>query len=215
MYIKSIKPTKSSSTMILVFNDNSILPFSTDDLVKMNIKKHVDLTSELTTQIYQKSAEHQLWEYSLRQLSMLSQPEKTIAQKLKNFSRKIILFTDLKNSTLDTAPMISGIVSRLKERGLISNSDYAQNFVKKSQNKSKRQILAQLFQKGIDRSDLNQAVSSIDDKKKIRIFLEKKKYTYKNFTNYSEKNKIMASLYRRGYTLSDIKSVIDDLLNNR
>ena len=215
MQITSIKPTRSSNTMILVFNDGSILPFPPDGFVKMGIKKYFELSSDLLNQIYQKSVEHQLWEYSLRQLAIHSQPEKIISQKLKNFSRKIFLSGNIKSTSIDTSGIIVDIISRLKNQKLIDNSNFAIGFAQKSHNKSKRQIIMELNQKGIDRPDQNLAVLSLDDKEKIKNYLDKKRYTHKNFSDRNEKNKIMAALYRRGFSLSDIKSVIDDLLNNR
>lgn len=215
MHVTTIKPTRSSNTLILVFSNGSILPFSADDWVRMGIKKFSELNPDSLAQIYQKSAEHQLWEYSLRQLAMHSQPEKIISQKLKNYSKKIFLSAGINSSSVEIPSIIATIISRLKDRGLINNSGYAQSFARKSHNKSKRQIVAELNQKGINRSDQNLAVSNLDDKAKILEFLKKKKYTPKNFIDRLGKNKIMAALYRRGFNLSDIKSVVDDLLNRR
>jgi len=215
MQITTVKPTRSSNTLILVFNNGSILPFSADDYVKIGIKKYSELSADLLNQIYQKSAEHQLWEYGLRQLAMLSQPEKIISQKLKNYSKKIFLSANIKSDTVDIPSIIVEIISRLKDRGLISNSDYAVAYAKKNLNKSKRQIAAELNQKGVSRPDQNQAISDLDDKDKIINLLKKKKYTDHNFSDWKEKNKIIASLYRKGFALSDIKNVIDDLIRNR
>ena len=215
MQITSVKPTRSSNTLILVFNNGSILPFSADDYVKIGIKKYSELDNDFLNQIYQKSARHQLWEYGLRQLAMRSLPEKIISQKLKNYSRKIFLSANIKSDTVDIPSIIIEIISRLKDRGLINNSDYAAAFAKKNLNKSKRQIVAELSQKGISRPDQNQAVSDLDDKEKILNLLKKKKYTEHSFSDWKEKNKIIAALYRKGFALSDIKNVIDDLLRNR
>ena len=214
MHVITIKPTRSSNTVIITFSDRSVLPFSVDEFVKMGIKKYSDLDSRLLNQIYQKSIEHQLWEYSLRQLSMISQPEKIIGQKLKNYCRKIFLLGNIKNDSIDTQLIITKILSRLRDRGLINNSVYAAGFVRKSYNKSRRRIIMELNQKGVSPSDQNLAVSALNDKDKILNFFKKKKYTRENFLDWKEKNKIIAAFYRRGFSLSDIKSVIDDLIKN-
>ena len=75
--------------------------------------------------------------------------------------------------------------------------------------------MAELNQKGISLSDQKLAIGSINDKEKITKFIDKKKYSQKDFMNPLSKNKIMAALYRRGFSLSDIKSVIDGLVNKR
>lgn len=215
MQITAIKQTRSSNSVILVFKNGSILPFSPDDVVAMGIKKYEELSSDFLREIYQKSINHQLWEYSLRQLLIISRPEKIITQKLKKYSQKIIHLANIQDNLVDVSPIIDKIIFRLKNMGILNNSVYAAGFVRKSHNKSKRQIIMELNRKGVGQSDQLLAVSELNDQDKIKKFFEKKKYTVKNFSDWKEKNKIIASLYRRGFALSDIKSVIDDLLINR
>ena len=47
------------------------------------------------------------------------------------------------------------------------------------------------------------------------MFLQKKGINKSKLTDFKEKNKIKASLFRRGFNLSDINAVIDDLVNFR
>ncbi|MFA5827903.1 MAG: regulatory protein RecX [Candidatus Shapirobacteria bacterium] len=214
MHITSIKPTRSSTTLILVFSNGSILPFSSDDWVKAGIKKFSELDPNLLDQIYKKSAEHQLKEYAVRQLAMRSLPEKIIKQKLKHYSQKFFLSANIENFSVDVEPIITQIIANLRNLKLINNSAYASGYAAKSTQKSKRQIIAELNQKGISPLDQNQAVLNLNDLEKIKNFLKKKGYTNEKLSSYAQKNKIMAALYRRGFTISDIKSVVDDLIKN-
>ena len=53
------------------------------------------------------------------------------------------------------------------------------------------------------------------DVEKIKKILIKKKFNADDFADFNKKNKLTSSLYNKGFSLSDIKCAIDDLLNFR
>jgi SOS response regulatory protein OraA/RecX len=53
------------------------------------------------------------------------------------------------------------------------------------------------------------------DVDKIKNILNKKNIDKSKLTDYNAKNKVKASLYRRGFNLSDINRAFDDWLNFR
>jgi SOS response regulatory protein OraA/RecX len=70
--------------------------------------------------------------------------------------------------------------------------------------------------KGIDSSFLSSInFSQENDTDKIKNLLNKKNIDRSKLTDYNEKNKIKASLYRRGFNISDINTAFDDWLNFR
>ena len=155
-------------------------------------------------------------EYALRQIAISPKTEKIINQKLKLFFQKTILKYKLNTNNLNLIEINQQIIEELKNRKLLNEKDFIDYFVKKNHKKSRQQIICSLQQFGIDSSFLSSInFDQESDIDKIKKLLNKKNIDKSKLADFNEKNKIKASLYRRGFNLSDINTAFDDWLNFR
>ena len=115
-------------------------------------------------------------------------------------------------------------ISYVESYGYINDLLYASDFITyRASQLSKRQIEQKLLQKGIDRKTIDnsfdlfyEAGNAVEEEKQIYYFLQKKKYHLLN--DEKQKQKLIASLLRKGFSLELIKRVsreLEDKLNDR
>lgn len=208
--ITNIKTSRIPNRVNLTFSDGSYLPFLIDDVVRLSLSKNQEVDSEKLAQIISSSLTYLGKEYALRQIAISPKTETILSQKLKIYfiktTQKFKLFSQISSSSI-----IEKIIQEIKSRGFLNNSDFVTYFVNKNKSKSLNEIKFLLRQKGIDSSSLNLSPKNeIDSIKKI---LSKKKINKELVADFNSKNKLYASLFRRGFQISDIKAAIDDYLS--
>jgi SOS response regulatory protein OraA/RecX len=213
MQISKIKASRISNRINLIFSNNSYLPLFIDDFAKLSLTKGQQLDKETLDIIFQKSSTYLGREYALRQLTSSPKSEKLLSQKLNQFffrSSKKFPFPD----SFDFASINQNIIKELKSKNFLNQDDFISYFVNKNRHKSSRQILNLLFQQGIkiDPDFLNKNLPA-NDLQLIKKYLDKKKIDSKDLSDFKYKQKVIASLYRRGFNLNDISSAIDDHSN--
>lgn len=216
MQIISIKASKTKNQLWLTFSDQSFIPFFIDDVVKLNLIKNQEINDSKYHLIIQTCLQFIGREYALRQIAISPKTEKILNQKLKFFFKKAILKYQIKTHHQNLSEIIQQIIDELKAKKLLNDSDFINYFVKRNSKKSRQQVVYFLRQLGVNpdlllKLEFNQE-SDID---KIKKFLEKKNIDKSKLTNFKEKSKLKASLFRRGFNLSDINDAIDDWLNFR
>ena len=129
-------------------------------------------------------------------LDRMPRTEKNLKEKLKNagFSAETVL----------------KVTEKLKEYSLVDDVSYAQNFLLKceSQNLSRRQIYCKMIEKGLPRAIIEDTLGEKreSETQKIAALIEKK---YKNKLDTKEsKEKVFASLIRKGFSFGDVKNAI-------
>ena len=105
-------------------------------------------------------------------------------------------------------------VERLEELGLVNDEKFARNYAEQLLNVkhlSKKGAKYKLMEKGIDRDLADRILDEIyfDPQEHIRIIIEGK---YKNLADEKTRRRAVAALQRKGYGWSDIKSVIDEYI---
>ena len=216
MQITSIKVSRIPNRVWLTFSDHSYLPFFIDDVIKLSLVKNQDIDEPKFQLIIQTCLLFIGREYALRQIAISPKTEKIINQKIKLFFRKAILKYKLNINNLNLNEISQQIVEDLKVKKLLNDSDFISYFVKKNSKKSRQQVIYLLQQFGVDQSLLSSIpINKESDLNKIKTFLNKKNIDKSKLTDYNEKNKLKASLYRRGFNISDINSAIDDWINFR
>lgn len=216
MQITSIKASRTPNQVWLTFSDHSYLPFFIDDVVKLSLVKNQEIDDDKFQLIIQTCLLFLGREYTLRQIAISPKTEKIISQKLRLFFQKTISKYQIKTINLDLSNITRQIISFLNSKKLLNQEDFVAYFVKKNAKKSRQQIIYSLQQLGIDTSLLSlSVVNQVGELDKIKKFLDKKNIDKSKLSDYNEKNKIKASLFRRGFNLSDINAAIDDLLNSR
>lgn len=108
----------------------------------------------------------------------------------------------------------------VKSFGYVNDERYAQRYIEgRIRTKSRQKIFQELWQKGIDRETIALAwetVSSCEqtDERELIQSLVKKKCPEGVALDDRDKRRLCAYLQRRGFGLSDIYSVIEELSNN-
>lgn len=208
--IVNIKTSQINNRVNLVFSDGNYLPFFIDDVIRLSLVKNHELTSEILDQIKYLSLLYLGKEYTLRQIAISPKTEKILFQKLKIYFVKITQ----KYKLLSSAPIdstISQIITQLKERQLLNQSKFIDYFVKKNKHKSVVEIKYLLKQQGIDTSSID--IPQENENESIKKILSKKNINREILTNYRQKNKLYASLFHKGFSVSSIKAAIDEYLS--
>lgn len=107
---------------------------------------------------------------------------------------------------------VEDIIAYIESFHYIDDARYASNYVQlKKNSKSKRQIVGELSQKGIDKSIIEEAIAEDYDSEveSIKKAIQKK---CKNIEDLSkeERAKVAAYLYRKGYQMDLIKKYVYD-----
>lgn len=131
---------------------------------------------------------------------------------LKRLSSKAYLSKELRESMLRKEFLpehIERILSECRELGYLNDEEWLNAFVRGqiSKKRGPKAIAAKLFQKGFPRDKIQEVVTEIKGSDSpadgIRQLLQTK-YKNKNLKDYREKQKVIASLARRGYDFEDI-----------
>lgn len=210
LLLTNIKTSLIKNRVNLVFSDGSYLPFFIDDVIRLSLSKNQEVNSEKLSQITTFSLIYLGKEYALRQIALSPKTEKILSQKLKIYFYKTTQkYKLLSQKSYDS--IINQIIDDLISKNLLNQTNFINHFVNKNNSKSIKEIKYLLRQKGIDDSLLNLSPKSeLDSIKKI---LAQKGLNRELMADYYYKNKLYASLFRRGFQISDIKTAIDEYLS--
>jgi regulatory protein len=105
---------------------------------------------------------------------------------------------------------INEAIEYVKNYHYIDDSRYAVSYIRlKKQNKSRRQIIGELKQKGVSDEEIEEALDTEYDNEEEAIKKEiLKKAKDVNSLSREEKQKLAAKLYRKGYGMDLIKSYV-------
>lgn len=213
LQLSNIKASRITNRVNLIFSDGSYLPLFIDDVVKLSLHKGQEIDQKLYEIITNTSLLYLGREYALRQIAISPKTEKNLKLKLKLFFQKIRKKFNLITSD-SISNIIDQIITNLNSKNLLNQESFVSYFINKNRHKSKTQILYLLSQQGIEiNPEITNRFTLDDDQKLIEKYLNKKRVSADLLKDFNYRQKIMASLFRRGFKLSDIKAVIDGLSN--
>lgn len=208
MQISNIKASRIPNRVWLTFSDKSFIPFFIDDVVKLSLTKNQEIDESKFELIIQTALQFTGREYALRQIAISPKTEKIINQKLKLFFRNLTLKYKINTNNLNLNEINQQTIQYLKDKKLLNDQDFIDYFIKKNKKKSRQQIIYSLQQLGVNQELLSSiSFNQESDVDKIKKIILKKKNI--------DKLKLKASLYRRGFNLSDINRAFDDWVNFR
>lgn len=111
----------------------------------------------------------------------------------------------------DTEPdVINQVITRLKDRKYLDDLEFSLSWIntrRQLKNSSNRKLKAELFQKHVKESTIDQAFDSLPDldKDNLKLLIEKKRRQ----TRYQDDQKLVAYLSRQGFGYSDIKEALE------
>ena len=166
-------------------------------LYKTDIKKyHIEEEKDISNDVYQEIIEDTVYRRAKKKaldiLKYMDRTEAELCSKLKQ-----AYYTD---------DIISRTVEYVKSYHYIDDERYTRNYIQfKKNTKSKKQIQFELYRKGIDKNLIERFIES--DLKSDTIALQKaihKKTDNPEDLSYKEKQKLIASLCRKGFLYDDI-----------
>ncbi len=211
--IKNIKASRLQNRVNIVFDSGLFIPFPFDQTVRLSLKKNQTLSDDEYRDLISKSGYYLSLGYSLRQVAMSPKTEVIIKPKIKNNLKRLIQKYKLDPSLINLDQIVADVITVLNEKKLLNDSDYFHYILQKNRHKSRRHLQHLLKNQGVN-PDLIKNIDT-NDQKKILQYLNKKNITREDLMDFKTKNKIIASLFRKGFSLSDVKTVIDVTLNKK
>lgn len=136
--------------------------------------------------------------FALRKISQQSISERTLADALK---RRLI-----------TPETIEAILAELREKGYLNDAEWAKQYAASLQRKSlgPRAIAQKLAFKGIGKETIQAAVGTGNGQEEAILALLNTRYRSRNLKDPKERQKVIASLFRRGFEFEAILSSLPD-----
>ncbi len=168
------------------------------DLKIYQLRENEEITDAVYQDIYKDTVLRRAKQKAFAILKFMDRTEQELIIKLKQADYSAGIITD--------------VLTYINSYHYIDDARYAVNYIRsKKDSKSKRQIYAELIQKGIDKGNIEQAFSEEYENEEYAIqkAIGKKAKSLDDMTA-EEKTKLIASLYRKGFQLDLIKKCIND-----
>ncbi len=200
--MKIIKFKKIGKSKYQVFFDNDELILFEDVILKYNLLSIKDVSLDLLNKILEENTFYEIYNQSLYYIDIKMRNEKELTEYLKR-----------KNYNED---IITKVIKRLKEEGLIDNKKYVKAYTNDKINLSLYgpfKIRNELIKLNIEENIINEYLETIEEDvwlNKINKIIEKKLKQNKKLSNSFLKKKILEDLYYLGYD----KEMVINLLEN-
>ena len=132
----------------------------------------------------------------------------------KSYKTKRYVMDKLK-AGLYPESIIDKVVSFLEEINLINDLRYAEMYIDyKRGSKSKKQIVQDLYVKGVDKKLIDQAFEDSDfsDRESLNKYIEKRKNKY-DLSDRKDIQKFYSYLVSKGYSYGDVKDALRDYID--
>lgn len=194
-----------------------------ETLEKSKVKVYID--QEFAFLLYQKEVE----QYSLEEGTVLTGNiydcilEDTILPRAKQKALNLLKFSDRSEQELTTKlkealyPMmvVEKVIAYVKEYGYLNDERFASSYIRsRMSRKSKRVIMLELQNKGIKNQLLEKIITEVyqyeesdPEEEAIKKAIHKKIMSPDQLS-YEDKQKLIASLYRKGFDLDKIKKIL-------
>lgn len=132
----------------------------------------------------------------------------------KSYKTKRYVMDKLK-AGLYPESIIDKVVSFLEEINLINDLRYAEMYIDyKRGSKSKKQIVQDLYVKGVDKKLIDQAFEDSDftDTESLKKYIEKRKNKY-DLSDRKDIQKFYSYLVSKGYSYGDVKDALKDYID--
>lgn len=200
MIVTGIEEISKSKCKIFIDGEFAFALYK-GELSAYQIKKGKEITEEayqeLTTQVLPKRAK-------LRVMNLLK--ARTYTEEELRRKLKLGLYSER---------YIEEALDYVKSYGYVNDLAYAMDFIRyRAESLSKKQIQNKLLQKGVQKEIVENALlecekegTMIEEMEQISAYLEKKQYSPET-CDYKEKQKLIAALYRRGFSINSINQVM-------
>lgn len=141
--------------------------------------------------------------YCLKRLSSMSCSSVQLRQKLEE--------------RLISAQVIEAVLGELEQLGYLNDREWVENYIRRQPKCGPRLLAAKLRAKGFPREMIEESLegnSDSEEEKERLLSLIKTGYRSKNLKDFKDRQKVIASLIRKGFNISVIKEVMNLLVNS-
>lgn len=212
--ILEIKTSRFPNRVYISFSDGGFLPLFIDDLVLLKLNKDQEIDEKKFNKIIYCSLFYLLYESALRQISYSPKSKIALINKLsvslkKNLIKYKIDFDEKYRQITED------VILKIVDQNFLKDNDFLKYFVEKNKKKSNQEIKYLLLKQGFSESQINAYIGKDNEIEKIKNILFKKNFNKTDLLDFTKRNKIYSSLYRKGFSLDQIKAAFDCLLNYR
>ena len=207
LLITSLNSSTSGRTCTIILSDQSYFQLSFDWALANNFRAGFEVTPDILQKIKHHSSYFRLKEYALRQIAISPKTETKLRLKMRLYCQK---------HTINMPKTTEVIISEIKQLGLLDEKKYIEYYQRRFPNKSTLMLQQGLLACGISRTSLNLylKVNNQQNRNNIIKLLAKKHVTRQTLGNVLEKNRILSMILRKGFSIGEAKSAIDDYLNS-
>lgn len=205
--LRLLPSRRTKNRIWLIFSNQLKLPFFADDVVKLGLKSKLEISDELFEKIKISSLYYLLYNYSLNQVALSPKISQTLSPKIK---QKLHFYLRKYQLSGEYVYLVDEIIDKLSSHQLLDEVSFSHHLLRKNSHRS-RQYLLHLF--SYYHLDFPEDYQN-NDQTSIKNILMKKKFSSLNLSEKAVKNKLLASLARKGFAYNDIKTVIDELSKN-
>ncbi|MBQ2687424.1 MAG: regulatory protein RecX [Clostridia bacterium] len=196
MVISAIEPRRKSLSAIFIDGEYA-LKLDTETVISAHLKVGQEIDDDELYELVKASDARRAKEKAMWLISYRDHSEGELRQKLSK---------DFGEEAVDKA------IQKLIELNLLNDENFAKKYAESLSSKhlSERQIQQKLRLKGLDRDLTAETVENLnlDEKEEIRALINKK--YIRKLNSEADLRRTFASLQRRGFSYSDIRSVINE-----
>lgn len=201
--MKILKFKKIGRSKYQVFFDNDELILFEDVILKYNLLSKKDISLDLLNKILEDNTFYEIYSYALYYIDIKMRNEKELTEylKRKNYDESVI----------------SEVIKRLKEEGLIDDKKYVKAYINDKINLSLYgpfKIKNELLKSNIEESVIDDYLNTIEEDvwlEKINKIIDKKVKSNKKLSNNYLKKKIGDDLYYLGYDREMFGSLLENI----
>lgn len=190
-------------------------------LARENLYKGKELSLQQVEKLKQESEADSLYEKALNYLSYRPRSKRELEQYLRSKVRTLSpkpSYPSLPSEPLNESKLLESVISRLEAQNYLNDNDFATWWVEQRTSgkipKGVAVIKSELFQKGIDRTVIEQVLNKVESKELVKQAAAKQAVRYKNLEEKVFKNRLSGWLTRRGFSWEQVKPVVDEQANN-
>lgn len=205
MIVKTTKPNRSLQAVYIYTDTSAIYILPLVEALKLKLRPGDEITDP---SFFEKaSLTYLLKEYALRQVAISPKSRHILSQKLTqklSFYQHKFKYTEA--IALDT------ILDYLEDRKLLDQKAFARHILYKNKNKPLMYIKQKLKQANVGQEDIQEMLSEVSQDHQIDLLkkhIAKLKLKYQKQPQFVQKQKILASLYQKGFPIDKALSLLD------
>jgi regulatory protein len=217
MKITQVEPQKKNSRRFNIFLDG-IFAFGADEdtVVKFRLVVGKEINPSDLDKIL---LETEIGKLMIRMYGLLNVRVRS-EKEIRNYLRNLNFKRKLKDQEKISEVVTEGLIQNLKNKGLLNDEEFAKAWVesrRRSKQKGKNILKAELFQKGISREIVDEVLREEiegegSEQDLAKQALEKKAKVWRNLPDLEFRKKATEFLVRRGFDYSIAKDTIDKFL---